>query len=324
MIYDIIATLGPASKTEDIWRSLIRAGVTGFRLNSSHLSIDELNIWLVTLQFFIEKEFPHIPIILDLQGSKWRLGIFEEVDLLENEVYNLKLADSSENSKEIPVPHDDFFKAAHSSEPLILVNDAKIRLLIEEVSATHIITKVIQGGKISSKKGITFQDSAYRKETLTEKDKIILNQTNSVKNIRYAISYVRDSEEFKNYRENIGKDYYLISKVERLQALLSAKMMINDANEIWICRGDLGAEIGFLSLAREVFLFSKNLKDFPLRTLLAGQVLEHMTKDPNPTRSEICHLYESLQKGFAGFVLSDETAIGKFPVESVRTSALFR
>ena len=96
------------------------------------------------------------------------------------------------------------------------------------------------------------------------------------------------------------------------------------AEELWLCRGDLGAELGLRSMAETAQRFSSTISNLSIPVLLAGQVLEHMVKHPAPTRSEVCYLYEALLKGYRGFVLSDEAAIGCYPIESCRTAALFR
>jgi pyruvate kinase len=103
-----------------------------------------------------------------------------------------------------------------------------------------------------------------------------------------------------------------------------ALLVAASADELWLCRGDLGAELGLRAMAEAVQGFSGTIRALPIPTLLAGQVLEHMTGHPTPTRSEVCYLYEALLKGYNGFVLSDEAAIGRYPIESCRAAALFR
>jgi pyruvate kinase len=97
-----------------------------------------------------------------------------------------------------------------------------------------------------------------------------------------------------------------------------------ESNELWVCRGDLGAELGLRDMAAAVQRFTQTVGDLPAPVLMAGQTLEHMTRQPTPTRSEVCYLYDTLLAGYRGVVLSDETAIGHYPVESCRAAALFR
>ena len=184
--------------------------------------------------------------------------------------------------------------------------------------------RVIAGGEISARKGITFAASNYRQEELSDKDRAILDQTRHLPFVRYAISYIRDALEMRKYRAHFGDAAYLIAKVERQPAVDEARHIAAVADELWLCRGDLGAELGLRSMAEAAQRFSNSIGDLPIPVLLAGQVLEHMIEHPAPTRSEVCTLYEALLKGYRGFVLSDEAAIGRYPIESCRTAALFR
>jgi pyruvate kinase len=116
----------------------------------------------------------------------------------------------------------------------------------------------------------------------------------------------------------------LIAKLERPDAVARASAIARSADELWLCRGDLGAEMGLRDMARAAHELSKDVPSLSVPVMLAGQVLEHMTDHESPTRSEVCSLYDALHAGYCGVVLSDETAIGRFPVESCRAAALFR
>ena len=178
-------------------------------------------------------------------------------------------------------------------------------------------------GEISSHKGITFTASAYRAENLSEKDRSILEVTRGLAWVRYAISYVRDAAEMARYRALI-QPAYLIAKLERGPAMIEAQQVAEFADELWLCRGDLGAEVGLVDMAAATRHFSALVPELPVPAIMAGQVLEHMTDQPVPTRSEVCYLHDTLAAGYRGFVLSDEAAVGRYPVESCRAAALFR
>jgi pyruvate kinase len=325
MDYDIIATLGPSSNTAVTWNGMLSAGATAFRLNTSHLTISQLNFWLDAYQAFIATLKTRPPLVLDLQGSKWRLGHFRTYELMEGQMIDLVDADSTNQAYTLPVPHPDFFAAAATSSDEIVLNDARIVLKVELRSESSLRTIVVKGGKISPNKGITFVNSSYRKESFSEKDQAIFEQTRSLNFIRYAISYIKDAAEMTRYRKLLGKTPYLIAKLERSAPVLDETAQIaRQVNEMWLCRGDLGAELGIQGMAQAVQRFSKNVDRYRIPVFMAGQVLEHMVEQPSPTRSEVCYLYETLTKGYRGVVLSDETAIGRFPVESCLSAALFR
>lgn len=324
MEYDIIATLGPSSDTESMWKAMCSAGVTGFRLNTSHMSLQHLDSWLDRVRAFSSSTEPPPRLILDLQGSKWRLGHFASFDLTRGERVELVYAASADGKNVLPVPHPDFFRAAALSSGEIVLNDARSCVVVESAQSNSIKARVTLGGEISPGKGITYASSEYRKESLNEKDRIILEQTRHLDSIQYALSYVKDAMEMAKYREHMGRSAYVIAKLERKLAVQEATQIARFAEELWLCRGDLGAELGVKAMAETVHRFSHLPGEIPVPVLLAGQVLEHMAQYPAPTRSEVCYLYDALVTGYRGFVLSDETAVGRYPLESCRMAALFR
>lgn len=324
MNYEIISTLGPAADQPHFWPAMLSAGATAFRLNTSHLTLAQTLDWLLKLQGVFPDVAHMPPVVLDLQGSKWRLGNISPLTLSAGEKVQLVCASSTSQPGTLPVPHADFFQAAANSSGEIILNDAKVRLQLEHIAGETIRAAVTQGGPLSANKGITLTESSYRREGLNQKDQAILEQTRDFPFIRYAISYIRDAAEMAAYRAHLGPQPYLIAKLEREQAIAEAAAMTRDTNELWVCRGDLGAELGLKALAESVSHFNVLVPDIPVPVIMAGQVLEYMTRQPTPTRSEVCYLYDTLQHGYAGVVLSDETAVGKYPLESIRTAALFK
>lgn len=338
MNYRIVATLGPATAGETMWWSLLEAGVTAFRLNTAHFQLGTLQAWLERIAGFLEESASEsFPVILDLQASKWRIGTITPAELEKGTSVELILGAFEDGEAEaatvaarvLSIPHPDFFAAARSAGGgEIALNDARVMLRIENLGKERITARVIRGGEISTRKGITLVGSEYRKEELNEKDGRIVDLARSYPFVRYALSYVKDAVEMCNYRQLFTSSgmgaTYLIAKVERASALEEAEKIARSADELWICRGDLGAEMGAAAMAEQLFRFFPRIPDIPKPVFLAGQVLEHLTAHSMPTRSEISYLYESLQRGFGGFVLSDETAVGAHPLEACRAAALFR
>ena len=324
MSYQIVATLGPSSHTGEIWQAMLAAGATGFRLNTSHLSLPELQGWVDRLRAVLSARDPRPPLVLDLQGSKWRLGQFPACELVAGQRVALALAASADRAGVLPVPHPDFFRAAELSSGEIVLNDARSRLVLESRNADGLSTRVILGGAISARKGITYTASTYRQESLGETDRAILARMGNLTGIRYALSYVKDAAEMAAYRAQVGGSAHLIAKLERRSAVEEAAQIAAVADEMWLCRGDLGAELGAKAMAAAAYEFTGRVRGLPVPVLLAGQVFEHLTEHSTPTRSEVCMVYDALMKGYDGFVLSDETAIGRDPVESCRVAALFQ
>jgi pyruvate kinase len=323
MNYEIVATLGPSSGTEETWEGLLAAGASGFRLNTSHMSLPQLRDWIQRLSVFLGGREPKPQLVLDLQGSKWRLGHFAERVLAEGQRVTMACAAETDRPDVLPVPHRDFFRAASVSSGEIVLDDAKIRLALETQRDNTLSARVITGGAILPRKGITYTDSGYRQESLAETDQAIVDLTHAIPDIRYALSYVRDAREMAHYRAQIGA-VFLIAKLERQPAVREAEQIAESADALWLCRGDLGAELGVRVMADTAHHFSRRVSTMSAPVLLAGQVFEHMTEHPQPTRSEVCAAYDALRIGYRGFVLSDETAIGRHPVEACRMAALFR
>jgi pyruvate kinase len=323
-IYEIIATLGPASDVEAVWRSMLIAGATAFRLNTSHLELEQIWAWLERLIPFLNTQQPRPSLVLDLQGSKWRLGQFTSLELVEGQTIELVLAASTDRPDRLPVPHADFFQAALLSSSELRLNDAKVRLRVEAIASEYLRARVTRGGYLSAHKGITYLASDFRSEALSKKDQDIIEQTKGPLEIRYAISYVRDAAEMHRYRTRLGAQTYLIAKLERAPAMAEAEQIAADANELWVCRGDLGAELGLPAMARAVYRLSERMYKLSCPVMMAGQVLEHMTDAAAPTRAEVCAMHDALALGYGGFVLSDETAIGGNPLDACQTAAMFR
>lgn len=321
MDYEIIATVGPTSRTPDVIAGMMAAGATAFRINTSHLSVEELSEWIHSLE---TNTTANLPIVLDLQGSKWRLGELPVMRLSKGSRVTLVHSQASSQLDELPVPHADFFQAAPLSDKQLVLNDAKVVLDVEHIESHRLEAVVRRGGEISAFKGITFSRSEFRTESLSIKDEEILTRTRELPQVRYALSYVKDAVEMQNYRSSIGSAAYLIAKLERPDALAETEEIARVADEMWLCRGDLGAELGLRDMAQKAHELSRGATSFRVPVMLAGQVLEHMANHETPTRAEVCSLYDALKAGYSGVVLSDETAIGHFPVESCRAAALFR
>lgn len=329
MRYAIIATLGPATQSSKMWEGLLADGATAFRLNTSHLAVTDLLNWVERLEQFFQNRGAEIEVVLDLQGSKWRLGELPPRVLVEGEQVRLVLAEAAGDSGGVlPVPRADFFRAAPLSDGEVVLNDAKARLRIERVEAGALLTRVTQAGPVSARKGITLPGSSLRSEDLCEKDREIAEHARDWGFATFAVSYVKDAAEMRRYQtllnDLLGPGRQIIAKLERAQAMQEAAAIAAHASALWICRGDLGAEIGLPDMARAVHQIARTRSTLPVPVMMAGQVLEHMTCAPNPTRSEVCYLHDCLEWGCDGFVLSDEVAVGQYPLESCRAAAMFR
>lgn len=305
-----VLTLGPASSDEKIILFLLEVA-DRFRLNTSHMNEKILANWLIKLEGIFSKTGKTIPVVIDLQGAKMRIGQYPSVELLPERV-SLIFEKTSKNAKEIPVPHQHFFNELQSGD-LITLNDAKILLKILKPLKHRAEAKVIVNGAFLSYKGINRQVHPIFFEGLSEKDIRLITICQKYTFVEYAFSFVYDGNEEKKIRPHLG-DNRLIAKIERPEALENLTFIDSEFDELWFCRGDLGAQAGISKLGSLQEAFASKISRFKNPCFLAGQVLEHMTYFIEPTRTEVVHLYDIEKEGFEGIVLSDETAIGKNPL----------
>lgn len=331
-----IYTLGPASLNDHLLTTFIKLlnSADAFRINLSHSSCKELSSSLSWIKNIFETHKKTIPVYLDLQGAKMRIGKYPGTERISDRVF-ITLSDKSDTLENIPVPHPELFEQIEVGEHLLL-NDAKIHLKVinktpaistHDKKTTTLECELIESSRIDntaiprplySNKGINRASHPIKYHKVRENDKAFIEIGNNFPFVKYAFSFVHDGTEADLIRPLIG-DKKLTAKIELKEALTINNLLSidNKFDEMWFCRGDLGAQAGLKNLAglqREfVSLFPKLSKP----KFLAGQVLEHMTSHPTPTRSEVVHLSDIELAGFNGIVLSDETAIGKYIYEVV-------
>lgn len=171
---------------------------------------------------------------------------------------------------------------------------------------------------IAPRKGVNVEQHPVRLDGLTAPDREALEIAARYGVRAFAFSFMASGEE-AGWVRDLLPGARVIGKVEREEALRALDGIASRTDAIWVCRGDLGAQVGAARLAREVAAIAP--RDCPVPVLMAGQVLQHLVDYDEPTRSEVCHLHDLLARGYAGIVLSDETAIGKDPVAAVRAAS---
>jgi pyruvate kinase len=303
----LVATLGPASFGREA--ALIEAGATALRLNASHMAPDEV----ARRAEDVFRDAHGAACIVDLQGAKMRLGDFEPREVREGEVVTFE---SSAARGGILLPHAELFAAVAPGE-VLTIDDGRLEVVVVDVSRERISVRASRAGWLRPRKGINRPRHPVEPSALCEADRAVLDACDRYDEIEYAISFVRDGREAAWLRARGRRR--VILKIERDEAIRSLLPTSAASDEVWICRGDLGAQLGLQAMARAVHDVDPRHIGVPV--LLAGQVLEHLTHHAEPTRSEVCHVHDVLLRGFAGIVLSDETAIGVDPVNAVRWAA---
>lgn len=301
----LVATLGPASL--HLAPRLVDLGATALRLNASHMSPDALREAIAR----VRADLPDTPVIVDLQGAKMRFGSFAEFAVAPGDLLQLSL-----DAAGIQVPHPELFSAARTGDTLS-ADDDRLRFRVESVAPGSLSARCLVGGPLRPRKGLNVLEHPVDPADLSPADQQHVLAAFAFAHVQFAFSFMTDGHEADWVRSR-APGCPVIGKVERSEAVRALPVLRERVDALWICRGDLGAQLGPAALAR---WFSGFQPSSAPPTLAAGQVLEHLTAHPLPTRSEVCHLFDLVARGYAGIVLSDETAVGSNPEGAVSVAA---
>lgn len=319
----IVATLGPSSNTPEKISALLRAGMNVARLNFSHGSHADHTKVLKTVRAEAAKLGRHVAVFQDLCGPKVRIGELEggEVELVSSSVVSLKsFSGNKGNASTIYVEAFDPTEVMRPGEKALLA-DGQIELLATELTSSAVTCTVISGGILRSRSGIAVPDSKLSLPCLTEKDLKDLDWAIE-NNIDYvALSFVRSARDIMDLRERIrarGKDIPIIAKIERARAMDGLTEIIRTSDAVMIARGDLGLELPLekVPAAQKLIIDEAGLHGTPVIT--ATQMLRTMVKESRPTRAEVTDVYTAVRDGTDAVMLSEETAVGSYAMESVQ------
>jgi pyruvate kinase len=218
---------------------------------------------------------------------------------------------------DVHVPHRELFEQARAGD-VLSADDGRVLFEVERADAATLAARALGTGLLRPRKGVNLERHPVRLSALTAVDAQACSLAAGGWASALAYSFMLDGSEAAWLR-HAAPGCRVVGKVERREALDHLDDIAARVDAVWICRGDLGAQLGPAELARRVATVDP--ARFAVPVLMAGQVLEHLTRHREPTRSEVCHLFDIVARGFAGIVLSDETAIGDDPVHAVATAA---
>lgn len=323
----IVATIGPATSSPEVLRDLIEAGATTLRLNFSHGTHDDhqRNIRLIR-QVSFELNQP-VGILQDLQGPKIRLGRFENgaITLQKGDPFILTsrlLPGTQEMSSVTYEPLADEVPEGAT----ILLDDGRVEMIVERVDSVNreLHCRVVVGGVLSNNKGVNFPGVYLSIRALTDKDKedLMFGLDQGVDWV--ALSFVRNPQDVLEIKELIssaGKNVPVIAKIEKHEAIEQMEAVLSLCDGVMVARGDLGVELP----AEDVPILQKRLiataNRLGIPVITATQMLDSMVSNPRPTRAEISDVANAILDGTDAVMLSNETAVGKFPVQAVETMA---
>ena len=325
----IVATVGPASQSEEILENLINAGMNVARMNFSHGTHEQHAERIGIIRRLSEKLGKSVGIIQDLQGPKIRVGELDEpIQLSEGDLVTLYATESSPpngHGINIPVDFRQLFDSVRTSDRLLL-DDGRLALEVVSVLDRNALTaKVLNGGPLTSHKGINLPGVQLRISGFTDKDEADLEFGISQNVDAVAVSFVRTADDIKKVRYAMEQHFskgnrlpLLIAKLEKPQAIDNLDAILDHVDGVMVARGDLGVE---LPPERVPALQKHIIRTANARAKLvitATQMLESMITNPLPTRAEASDVANAIFDGTDAVMLSAETASGRYPVESVR------
>lgn len=321
----IVATLGPASNKYETIKELALAGVTMFRINTSHGEKEE-HAQKINFIRQISKELNrNIPVLIDLQGPKIRVGqIPEPIEIKKGQEIVLEHTTELKTGI-IPVDYEGIAKDVTVGEK-ILMDDGKIGLRVLKVEDSKVYTKVEHGSVIKPRKGINIPGAQASLEAVTPRDKQYIKFALEQDADYIALSFVRTAEDIKcakYYTKAFGdKEIPIIAKIEKPQAVRNLEEIVKEADGIMVARGDLGIEMSpqEVPIAQKEIIRLTNIHKKPC--IVATQMLESMMDEPIPTRAEANDVANAIYDGTDAIMLSGETAAGNYPVEAVKMMTL--
>jgi pyruvate kinase len=319
---EIIATLGPASDNYTVLRKMYNAGLDVVRLNFSHGSHKQ-HLEKIELIHRLNKKYRrHIRIMQDLAGFRIRVGRFTGTNtmlLKKRSIVWLTTNPRASGPKTIPFDYQGDLSPIKPKH-LIYIDDGNLALRVKEISESRIKAEVVEGGILKERKGINIPEAKLQFGSITKKDRKDINFAIKYGVDYISLSFVRDADDINHIHELV-KPYLpkckIVAKIENRSAIENIDKIIDASDGIMIARGDLGIAVPIYQvpiIQKQIIARCNAAKKF---VITATQMLEHMTEHTRPTRAEVTDVANAILDGTDFVMLSGETAIGKYPYESV-------
>lgn len=322
----ILATLGPASRESVVVEALLAAGANAVRINMSHGAQEEHAESIRRARAAAERLKRPVSVLVDLSGPKIRTGVLnggQAVQLEPNSLFTLTTRSVGGDAREVSTNYPGL---ARDLKPgaRVLLDDGAIELIVESTTETDVVTRVVNGGTLSERKGINLPGVALPIPSLTDKDRRDLQWAVREGADYIALSFVRRAEdclEAKSLIKAAGGSQPLIAKIEKAEAIDHLDEVIEAADGAMVARGDLGVEtsVELVPVYQKKIIAAANRREKVVIT--ATQMLQSMITEPRPTRAEASDVANAVWDGTDAVMLSAETAAGKYPVLSVATMA---
>lgn len=314
-----MANVGRRSADYELLKKMAMAGMEIVRLNFSHASNEQLVELKENIKKVKEETGKEVKIFQDLCGPRIRVGILhEDIHMGEGEVYSFSFDSCSADPKCVPIDNKELINDVRVGHPFYLVNGA-IELTVTEIKDGKIYARVERGGHLSSKKGVNVPETKLSGGGLTPKDEIDAAFGAAQKVDYVGLSFAQSAEDVKRLRVIVGPDIKIIAKIESAAAINVVDEIIQASDGIMIARGDLGIEMPMeeLPILQKELIRHAHWHDKP--AIVATQMMLSMVEQPHPTYAEVTDVANAVFDGADVLMLSDETAVGKYPLECIQT-----
>ncbi|MHA6696410.1 pyruvate kinase [Chryseobacterium sp. A301] len=321
----IIATLGPASSKKEVMADLIKAGVDIFRINFSHADYDLVKTHVQSIRELNKELGTSVGILGDLQGPKLRVGVVKEGSYLNpGDILTFTNENIEGNSSQVYMTYTEFPRDVKVGER-ILIDDGKLVLQVTETNEKDMVKAVtIQGGPLSSKKGVNLPNTNVSLPALTEKD---IKDANFILDLELdwiALSFVRHAQDIIDLKKIIASHPTnklktpIIAKIEKPEGVKNIDQILLECDGLMVARGDLGVEVPMEEVPAIQKLLVEKARSFAKPVIIATQMMETMISSLTPTRAEVNDVANSVLDGADAVMLSGETSVGKYPVDVVK------
>lgn len=322
----IICTLGPAVESEEMLKELIAEGMDVARLNFSHGSHEEHLKRVNALKKVREEMGKPVALLLDTKGPEIRIGRFETggVELHPDDVFTLTTEEYAGTKDKVHVNYKNLPQVVKNGDR-ILIDDGLVEMIVSECTATDVICRVMNSGVIKDNKSVNVPGAKLDMTYLSEKDKqdILFAVRNDFDYI--AASFTRTAADILDIRrlleEDDAEDIQIIAKIENEEGVNNIDEILEVSDGVMVARGDMGVEINYNELPRIQKMLIKKAMFYGKKSITATQMLDSMITRPRPTRAEISDVANAIYDGTSAIMLSGETSVGSYPIESVRTMA---
>jgi len=317
----LVCTIGPATDSPEMIEKMIHAGMNIARLNFSHGDFESHGAVIKNIKKASKQIGKRVAIMADLPGPKMRIGNFSSDPILleKDAIFTLTISDITGDGDRVSVSMKDL-PAALKQGDILFLSDGLIQLSVEKIESTDIHCKVVMGGELRSRKGVNIPGINLGTSAFTSRDKECMRYALEQGVDAISQSFVTDAQDVKDVRnaaKEMGYDPFIIAKIERSSVHENIDGILEVSDGIMVARGDLGVEIPIeeIAIVQKFLITRANLMGKPVIT--ATQMLESMTRNRRPTRAESTDVANAILDGTDCVMLSEESAMGDYPLESV-------